>query len=659
MKYPRIIHLILTFFYLIYRDLKVFTRRKSSLLLVFISPIIIMVLLGTTYSMGTNLMENSNIRGISLAVCDYDKGEVSKTMIQELKNSTFFDMDYFDDTFYTEDACRKKVEDDIYAGKYRVAVSFPSNFTTKILNGENQELTFLVDNSHTEVRNTVQIFMLAYVHEMSGSVGERFISRAWDKLTLINQQLSLMSNQLGTIENNATSIRDDLAQSQAQLSGVDTASVRQNIADLQTQISRVETVRKDIGTSVTETWVDIDSAVTQVDDLKNITASTRVKIQSTKQKLDSVLSPLVALQSALIVMNQTLPCPSPVCDQIQAVLSTTQSTISDLQSTRSDLVVLESSLDKVNTDLDSEKELLTRTKDRLNQAASGVASAEPEIASVKTKVGDLNSVVDQVEGIKQQSNQFFSQAGTSIDTVISNMDAVKPQITGAQEVLGQFTTYTPRNVVQPISLNGVDIYKDRKYIDFMMPGIIGLVVMFSSMLLASVSFVGEKKSGVFTRTLLTPTPLILTISSRIVSNLILSGIQIGILILVGTTFYNVQMRGDVRDTFIAGETVAFAFLTIGLLLGAFSRSENTAILASIAIGLPMLFLCGLLFPTELMPSIMRVISSVLPLTYGIDAMRNIVVYSMTLTDVLPSIGLLIGQGLIATWLSVKILKRVE
>lgn len=659
MKFPPVVQLLTSFLYLVYRDLQVFTRRKSSLLLVFISPIIIMLLLGTTYSFGTNLMENSNIRGISLAVCDYDKGEVSKTMVKELSNSTFFDMDYFDATFFPEDECRSRVEADIYEGTYRVALFFPSNFTNRILSGENQELMFLVDNSHTEVRNTVQIFMLAYVQEMSGSVGERFISSAWDKLSQINQELTGMNNQLGVVQVDAGSIKEGLSASQAQLSGLDTQQVSSSIADLSSQIVRVETLRQSIGTTVAETWTDIDLASAQIDDLQNITDSTRTKVSSTKAKIDAALPPLLALESTLILFNQTVPCVPPVCDQLQSTLQTTSSTITDLQSTRADLLSLEASLDQVDADLDEQRALLTRTKEKVSQAATGVAAAGPELSRVKVQVDSLDSVVQDVSEIKSDSTTFFTQSGASLDDVIASMGLLGPQIAGAQNVLSQFTGYAPRNIVQPITLSGVDIYKDRKYLDFMMPGIIGLVVMFSSMLLSSIALVGERKSGVFTRTLLTPTPLSLTLLSRLVSNLILSGIQIGLLIAVASLIYNVQMRGELIDIIIVAETVSLSFLSIGLLLGAFSKSENTAILASIAIGLPMLFLCGLLFPTELMPSLMRVISSVLPLTYGIDAMRSIIVYGMTATDVLPSIGLMLGQGVIATALSVRILKQTE
>jgi ABC-type transport system involved in cytochrome c biogenesis permease component/predicted nucleic acid-binding Zn-ribbon protein len=649
---------IITFFYLVYKDLRVFTRRKASVLLVFVSPLMIMILLGTTYSVGTDLMANSNIRGISLAVCDYDDNDISSIMIQELKESTFFDMDYFDNTFYTEAKCKEKIEREMYLGKYRVAIVFQSNFTENMLNGQTQELLFYVDNSHTEVRNTVHIFMLAYAHEMSRNVGARFIQRAWNKLDLINDGLSSMVDQLDTIQSSATSIKDNLSSSQAQLGGFDTATVRQNINDLGNQISKVEQVKGEISTAVVETKSDIDTASDRIEDIRNVTTSTKSKVTSTKQRIDSVLNPLITLHSTLIILNQTVVCPSEACDQMQTVLNSTQSTIDELQSTRDDLEALENSLDGVNMNLDQQQVILANTKVKVEQAEQGIQDVGPEIESVKVKVSTLKSTIDQVETIKQQSDQFFNQANTNIDQVISDLDSVSPEINLAKTALGQFTEYDPSTVVQPLYLNGIDIYKDRRYIDFMMPGIIGLVVMFSCLLLASISLVQEKKSGVFTRTLLTPTPLLLTISARTVSNLILSGIQILILLAVGMFMYNVQVRGDLLNVFIASEAVSLSFLTVGLIIGSFSQSENTAILASIALGLPMLFLCGLLFPSELMPSLMRLLSSFLPLTNGIDAMRNIIVYGMSIDQVVAPIGLLIGQSAVAFWISVKILKKI-
>jgi len=96
------------------------------------------------------------------------------------------------------------------------------------------------------------------------------------------------------------------------------------------------------------------------------------------------------------------------------------------------------------------------------------------------------------------------------------------------------------------------------------------------------------------------------------------------------------------------------FIFIGLILGAISNSENTALLSSLVIALPMFFLSNLFFPFEIMPKFMKIIGSNLPLTLSIDSLDKIITYSTAL-DINSIIKLTIITIAIAilTYLAIK------
>ena len=77
---------------------------------------------------------------------------------------------------------------------------------------------------------------------------------------------------------------------------------------------------------------------------------------------------------------------------------------------------------------------------------------------------------------------------------------------------------------------------------------------------------------------------------------------------------------------------------LGLLASGFARTEFQAVQFMPAFILPQFLLCGLLVPRELLPPVLEWVSNLLPLSYAVDAMKDVTVQSEPLGDVLPSLG---------------------
>ena len=76
----------------------------------------------------------------------------------------------------------------------------------------------------------------------------------------------------------------------------------------------------------------------------------------------------------------------------------------------------------------------------------------------------------------------------------------------------------------------------------------------------------------------------------------------------------------------------------GLLASGFARTEFQAVQFMPAFVLPQFLLCGLLVPRELLPPVLEAISNVLPLSYAVDAMKDVTVLTDPLSEVLPSLA---------------------
>jgi ABC-2 type transport system permease protein len=72
---------------------------------------------------------------------------------------------------------------------------------------------------------------------------------------------------------------------------------------------------------------------------------------------------------------------------------------------------------------------------------------------------------------------------------------------------------------------------------------------------------------------------------------------------------------------------SLAYVSIGILVGSVSKSENTSLLTCLVIGFPLMFLSGAFSPPELMSKAFRVVSQYLPLTLNISLLEKITIYN--------------------------------
>jgi ABC-2 type transport system permease protein len=227
----------------------------------------------------------------------------------------------------------------------------------------------------------------------------------------------------------------------------------------------------------------------------------------------------------------------------------------------------------------------------------------------------------------------------------------------AKSSLGSFIVRSPQSVIQPVVLQHQIAFSKRRYIDFLVPGIIGLVLMLSTLLITSLNLIRERNSGVYDRMQLSTTFNFNLIIPRIISHLIFSAVQLFVLMVISLILFGVRTEGSLLDTFFIGLLLSYPFIGIGLLLGFLTKSENTAILATLALSIPLMFLCGALFPFELMPLFMRLVGWAMPLTHGVAALRGVMIYGATLPTISQNLLIMVLGGtvpvLAAIWASKK------
>ncbi len=170
-----------------------------------------------------------------------------------------------------------------------------------------------------------------------------------------------------------------------------------------------------------------------------------------------------------------------------------------------------------------------------------------------------------------------------------------------------------------------------KYIDFLIPGLIGFSILISPMF-AMVSISSEyKKVKLFKQLSLTPITKMEWLISKIIWYIFLSTISFLVLAAVGHFGFgaNITMTAWLIPFLVLGPML---FCSLGMLVGTLSKSVETASIIGNVITFPMMFLSGTFFPLSAMPDYLRTFAHVLPLFYVIEGLNNVMVYAPVTGD---------------------------
>jgi ABC-2 type transport system permease protein len=165
--------------------------------------------------------------------------------------------------------------------------------------------------------------------------------------------------------------------------------------------------------------------------------------------------------------------------------------------------------------------------------------------------------------------------------------------------------------------------RDLGYIDFLVPGILGLTIMQLGIFSVAFGFVQLKTTGTLRRLFATPTSPNYFLGAQVSSRLIIAIIQVLILLAVGLAF-GLQMIGSLLVVLVLTVVGSVVFLAMGFGIAGWAKNENQAAPVANLVALPMMFLSGSFFPREAMPEFLQEVTRFLPLTYLNDALRAVI-----------------------------------
>jgi ABC-2 type transport system permease protein len=198
---------------------------------------------------------------------------------------------------------------------------------------------------------------------------------------------------------------------------------------------------------------------------------------------------------------------------------------------------------------------------------------------------------------------------------------------------------------------GSQVYK---YIDYLIPGLIGFAILTSPMFSMVDIASSYRKDGIFRQLSLTPITRSEWLTSRILWYVALSFVTSGIMIGAGVLLFgaHVTLTLGMLPFLLLGP---FFFVSLGMLAGTVAKTPESAALIGNIITFPMMFLSGTFFQVSMMPVGLQEFARILPLYYVIDGLNQVMLFSNTARALTDGLIILIAS-IVVFLLAVRLFK---
>ncbi|NBT95697.1 MAG: ABC transporter permease [Chloroflexi bacterium] len=169
------------------------------------------------------------------------------------------------------------------------------------------------------------------------------------------------------------------------------------------------------------------------------------------------------------------------------------------------------------------------------------------------------------------------------------------------------------------------------------PGLIGLILQLVTVILTSSTIVRERERGTFEQLIVTPVSRWELLLGKMAPYLVVSFWNTGVILVLGYLVFGVEVIGSITLLMFLSAIFLTGSLGLGLLISAVSSTSAQAMQASLFTALPSFILSGFIFPTDSMPTLMRVLGYLLPLTYFLRIIRGIAMKGIGFMQLLDAI----------------------
>src|SRR3989344_4302185 len=486
--------------------------------------------------------------------------------------------------------CRENIYKSIRSSAVRAGIIIPANITEDLDQGRIAEMVVIYDNTKP-IKDFVVFYMRLVSNEFSNQLTRDLINNSWAHLENTSVELGNLKDDLNSYSHDLNNIIQN------------SKEVSKRMNELEENFSSSLLELPEISQELRNT-VKNQNVTNDINSLKN-------SVQKSSQSIDN----LIAVTQAMYADPATAAYAAPLLNNLTQLKQT-------LANAENDLDDVDSKLQNANNNLDSSLEKLE------NIQATNISI-------------ELKNIITEME-----SNIEI------LDQTYDSVNSLTEKISFSKDIFDNLTNQDPRFVAEPVSFKNEEAFGELRFIDFLFPSIMIVILMMVSILIPATTLVRDRSSGLLQRILISPTSLKFLIVEKAVSNFSISLIQVPFILLIGVIFFGINITvANIIPIVLVSILTIFTFVFLGLVIACFSKTESTALLASMLFIIPMIFLSGIFIPVEFIPVFFRDITSILPLSLSSKLLQGAMLGTSTadLLSLTANLVLYIIQYAIIAW----------
>ena len=195
--------------------------------------------------------------------------------------------------------------------------------------------------------------------------------------------------------------------------------------------------------------------------------------------------------------------------------------------------------------------------------------------------------------------------------------------------------------------------------NFLIPGLIAILLQLVAIILASVAIVREKEQGTLEQLMVTPIHPLGLILGKLSPYLVVGLAEMTIVLILMRYGFDVPIRGSIVLLFFSAIIYMVALLSLGLFISTRVATQIQAQQMAQLFFLPSIFLSGYIYPVEGLPAVLYWIGRLLPATHMIEILRGVILRDAGILDLLPHIGALFAISAVLVWISARSVKKTS
>jgi ABC-2 type transport system permease protein len=386
---------------------------------------------------------------------------------------------------------------------------------------------------------------------------------------------------------------------------------------------------------------DVDIAVVFPDDpVESVLAGERAVIRVLHDEIDPLQQSAIWISTRVAVQEVNAIVLSTVASEVQTEMASYSELVdgldglaADLEAADDDPVAVGEVLDQLDADL---AELVS--------VVDGSYIVMDRLESDSDLAADLDEARAGIGDLRQRIS------GPGVDRTTIDVEVAAGDIEAFAAVYRDLTTIDPDVLVRPFASSTESILvQDVSETDYFNPSALALLLQHIGLTFAALSLVRDRSTGLFELLRVSPLSSAEIIIGKCTAY-VLFGSTVAALLLVASVFgLGIPMVGNVAWLAVTVVGVVLASLALGMVFSMLSRTESQAVQFSMLSLLAGLFFSGFVLSIDDLVAPVRVISFLLPVTYGIRSFQDVMFRGTmpSTVDLAGLAGLTLGYGTIA------------